>query len=145
KRRMHQHDERLAINARNRCYVADQIEFELVERCIDCVRICYKEKRVSISWRVDNSLRCEIATSADPVLGNEWLAETLRQPLADQARHGVGGAAGRKPDDDAHRPGRIGLRPRDARDHGRQSGTRSQMQKVPTGKGHGTLSWQMWR
>src|SRR5262245_1141598 len=113
---MHQHDEWLAINARNRRYVADQIEFELVERRIDRVRICYEEERVSISRSMGNSLGCEIAASADPVLGNEWLAETLRQPLADQARHGVGRAAGRKPYDNAHRPGWIGLRPCNARD-----------------------------
>ena len=38
-------------------------------------------------------------------------------------------AAGGKADDDAHRPRRIGLRPRDAR-HGRQRGSaRGQMQK----------------
>ena len=38
--------------------------------------------------------------------------------------------AGGKADDDAHRPRRIGLRPRDAR-HGRQRGSaRGQMQKL---------------
>ena len=44
---------------------------------------------------------------------------------------------GGKADDDAHRPRRIGLRPRDAR-HGRQRGSaRGQMQKLPSvGKFH---------
>ena len=47
------------------------------------------------------------------------------------------GAAGGKADDDAHRPRRIGLRPRSAR-HGRQRGsTRCQMQKVSAGKFYG--------
>src|SRR5262245_35613180 len=49
-----------------------------------------------------------------PVLNDEWLSETFRQPLTRQARHDVEGSAGRNPDDDADRPGRIGLRPRDA-------------------------------
>ena len=44
---------------------------------------------------------------------------------------------GGKADDDAHRPRRIGLRPRDAR-HGRQRGSaRGQMQKLSAGKFHG--------
>ena len=43
---------------------------------------------------------------------------------------------GGKADDDAHRPRRIGLRPRDAR-HGRQRGSaRCQMQKLSAGKFH---------
>ena len=48
-----------------------------------------------------------------------------------------GALAGGKADDDAHRPRRIGLRPRDTR-HGRQRGSaRGQMQKLPSvGKFH---------
>ena len=46
-------------------------------------------------------------------------------------------AAGGKANDDAHRPRRIGLRPRDPR-HGRQRGSaRGQMQKLSAGKFHG--------
>ena len=47
-------------------------------------------------------------------------------------------------DDDAHRPRRIGLRPRDAR-HGRQRGSaRGQMQKISTGKFHGQSLHDNW-
>src|SRR5262249_16349867 len=43
-------------------------------------------------------------------------------------------AAGRKGNNDAHRPGRIGLRPRETR-HGRKSGSaRGHMQKISAGK-----------
>src|SRR6266545_939351 len=105
---MHQHDERLAINACDRHYVADQIEFELVERRIDGVGICYKEERVSVGRRVDNSLGCEIAASAHAIFDDEWLAEALRQPLAHQVLYNVGGTTGRKANDDAHRACRIG-------------------------------------
>ena len=48
------------------------------------------------------------------------------------------GAAGGKADDDAHRPRRIGLRPREAR-HGRERGsTRCQMQKLAAAE----VSWR---
>ena len=48
-------------------------------------------------------------------------------------------AAGGNADDQAHRPRRIGLRPRDAR-HGRQRGSaRCQMQKLSAGKFHWVL------
>ena len=81
----------------------------------------------------------DIAAGARPVLDDEWLTEPLRQPLSDQARDDVGRAAGGKADDDAHRPRRIGLRPRDAR-HGRQRGSaRGQMQKLSAGKFHRVL------
>src|SRR5262249_22828688 len=73
-----------------------------------------------------------------PVLDDEWLTETLRQPLTDQAGKHVDHAARGKAGDQAHRPCRIGLRPRDARD-GRQRGSASrQMQKLPpVGNFHG--------
>src|SRR5262245_63617139 len=54
-----------------------------------------------------------------PVLDDEWLTETLRQPLTDQAGKHVDHAARGKAGDQAHRPRRIGLRPSEAR-RGRQ-------------------------
>jgi hypothetical protein len=56
--------------------------------------------------------------------------------LTHQARDYVDTAARGKADEDAHRLGRIGLRPRDPRD-GRQRGSaRGQMQKFAAGKFH---------
>ena len=93
-----------------------------------------QQQRVAVRRRAHDRLGADIAAGARPVLDDEWLAEPLRQPLADQARDDVGAAAGGKADDDAHRPRRIGLRPRDARD-GRQRGSaRCQMQKSTAGK-----------
>ena len=43
-----------------------------------------------------------IATSAQLVLDDEWLAEPLRQPLTHQASENVGVAAGREADDNPH-------------------------------------------
>ena len=59
------------------------------------------------------------------------------RPFGSSAFRLSGRAAGRKTDDHAHRPRRIGLRPRDAR-HSRQRGSaRGQMQKLSTvGKFH---------
>ena len=41
---------------------------------------------------------------------DEWLAEALAEPVADQPRQQLGPAAGRERNDDLHRPGRIVLR-----------------------------------
>jgi hypothetical protein len=58
------------------------------------------------------------------------LTEPLRQPGSNDARYGIGTATRRKSDDQTHRPRRIGLRLRDAR-QGRQRGsTCGQMQKI---------------
>ena len=95
----------------------------------------------------------DISAGPRPVLDHERLTKPLRQPLSQQARgsvrpaagglpdndarYGIGTAAGGKADDDADRPRRIGLRPRDAR-HGRERGSaRGQMQKISAGKFHG--------
>src|SRR5262245_61515984 len=76
--------------------------------------------------------------AARPVVDNKLLAKPFRQPLPHQACSYVGAAARSKADDHAHRPRRIGLRPRDAR-HGWQRGSaRGQMQKISAGKFHST-------
>jgi hypothetical protein len=77
-----------------------------------------------------------IAARAGPVLDNDWLVELVRQPLTDQARNDVKSTAGRKADDDAYRPRRIGLCQSEAgrdREHG---SARGQLQKLPTGEFH---------
>ena len=47
---------------------------------------------------------------------------------------------GGKADDDAHRPRRIGLRPRDARDGRERGSARGQMQEYAAGKFHSSPS-----
>jgi hypothetical protein len=65
------------------------------------------------------------------------LAEALGELLADQARDNVGTTPRRITDNDAHRPRRISLRPRDPRDGRHRGSARSQMQDVSTvGKFH---------
>ena len=50
---------------------------------------------------------------------------------------------GVKPTIEAHRPRRIGLRPRQARDGRRNSSTRCQMQKSAAEKFHGVPPWRL--
>src|SRR5262249_8622620 len=45
--------------------------------------------------------------------------------------------AGRKTDNEAHRPGGIGLRPRDARGRRQRGSARGELQKFPAGSFHG--------
>jgi hypothetical protein len=56
--------------------------------------------------------------------------------LTHQARDYVDTAARGKADEDAHRLGRIGLRPSDARDGRHRGRARYQMQKLSAGKFH---------
>src|SRR5262245_27546636 len=134
---MHDYDEGVADDARDRRDIADEIEVELlIKRRIDGVVRCGKEEGIAIWGSADDRLGAEIGASAGPVFDDEWLAEPLRQPLADHARNDVSRAARGKWHDQTHRPRRIGLRLRDARD-GRQRGSaRCQMQKISAGKFH---------
>src|SRR6516164_1064445 len=91
---------------------------------------------MAVGGRTHDRLGADVARSARPVLDDEWLAEALGQPLTDQAREDVGRAAGRKADDDAHRPRRIGLRPCDTRNGRQRGGARGQLQECAAGKSH---------
>jgi len=65
------------------------------------------KERITVRGRSFGRLGADVATGSWPVLDDEWLAESLRQPLCHQARHDVAGAARSKGDDDAHGLGRI--------------------------------------
>src|SRR5262245_20614152 len=127
-------------NAGDRCNVADEIEVELViERRVG--RACVgpdHEQRVAVRRRAHDRLGADIATRARPVLDHEWLAKPLRQPLTHQTGDDVGRSAWGEWGDDAHRPRRISLRPRDARQSRQRGGARGQMQEFAAGKFHNT-------
>src|SRR5262249_116815 len=135
---IHLHDKGLAMNARDRRDVADQVEIELVvERGVDRIHRSGHKERIPVRGRVYDRLGGDIASRARPILDDKLLTETLRQPLSYQARHDVGGTTGGKSDNDAHRPGRIALRPSDARDSRQCGSAGGQMQKMPpVGKFH---------
>src|SRR5215831_17969875 len=112
---IHHHEVGHDNNAGDRRDVADEIEVELlIKRRVHRVRRMDEEERIAIGYRTHDGLRGDISAGARSVLDDKLLAEPLRQPLADQARDDVGAAAGGKADDDAHRPRRISLRPRNA-------------------------------
>src|SRR5262249_35249455 len=96
--------------------------------------------RVAIGRRFHHRLHGDIAARARPVIDDELLAEALRQPLADQPRIDVVRAARREADDDAHRAGRIGLRPHGPRPQRQRPAARGQTQELPTAKCHGPAS-----
>src|ERR1700751_819496 len=90
--------------------------------------------------RVHHLLGGEIAGGADPVLDHELLPEPLGEPLSHQARGEVAAAAGRKADDDPHRPRRITLHPSDAWRGRQRGGGRGQTQECAAGKLHAHLA-----
>src|SRR4029450_6510930 len=129
-RRIYYHDEGEADDAGDWRDVAEKIEIELfVRRSIDRVCRSDEEECVAVRGRAHDRLGGNIAGSTWPALDDEWLAEALRQRLTYQARDDLDYATGRKADDDAHRPRRVGLRPSDARHGGERGSTRCQMQK----------------
>src|SRR5262249_50645669 len=81
----------------------------------------------------------QIRARARPVFDHDRLPEPLGEPLRDQARGDVGGAAGGKPDQQAYRTTRISLRPRDARDRRQRDSAGGQMQKLAAWQVHGVL------
>src|SRR6516162_3342072 len=128
---MYHQDSWRAVNARDRCDVASEVETEVVIEChVPCVICTDLEERIAVGGRLDRCFDGEVAASAGPVLNDELLAEALRQPLADQAGIQVGHAAGREADDDAHRPRWIGLCLRDTRYRRQRGSARRQMQKI---------------
>src|SRR5262249_11763693 len=88
--------------------------------------------------RPNDRFESDVAGGSRPVLDDERATELLGEPFGNQASVDVVRAADRKTNNEAHRPRRIGFRPRDPRD-GRQRGSaRGQMQKLPSvGKFHG--------
>src|SRR5262245_18148566 len=123
---------------RTRAYrrdVAEKRETKVVvKRRVDRGRRVNHEECVAVWRRLHDYLGSDIGAGAHPILDDERLAEALGELLADQARDHVGSAAGGITDNDAHRPRRIGLRPRETR-HGRQRGSAGgQMEKISAWK-----------
>src|SRR5215510_13965713 len=122
---------------RNGCDVADEIEIEVViEGRIDRGSSIRTKERIAIGRRTDDGLGGDIAGGATPVLDDEWLTEPLRERLTHQAYEDVRSAARGISNDAAHRPRRIRLCPRDARQSRKRGSARCKMQKISAGKFH---------
>jgi hypothetical protein len=118
--------------------ITNEIEIEVaIERGADCSRCADHEQRISVWRRIHDRLGSNIAAGTRPVLDDEGLTQTLRQPLSYQARGDVGRAAGGKADDQAYWPHRIGLRPSEARYGWERGSTGGQVQKSTARQVHG--------
>ena len=105
------HAERLATDPRDRSDVAQEVVIEIAVKCgVDGVSHGSQQQRVPIGRRMHDSLRSDIAAGARAILHYELLAKPFGQPLSYKARQDVGRATSPKADNDANRPGRIGLR-----------------------------------
>src|SRR5262245_46027951 len=91
---------------------------------------------MAVRWRAYDRLGGDIAAGTGPVLDDDWLAKTLRQPFSDEARGDIGAAPGRKSDNQPQRPRRINLRPRDHRERRRQGGSPGETQKISATEQH---------
>jgi hypothetical protein len=107
---MRQHQEGLAINARDRSYVADEIEL-VVERRVDSVGSAY-QGNVYPSGAAFDRLGGDTASAYAVSMMKGW-----PEPLEwrKEAPKYVGRAASGKADDDAHWAGRLRLCPGQAR------------------------------
>src|SRR5262249_19803389 len=94
------------------------------------------EQRVAVGGCLHDRLGGDVAAGARPILDDELLAETLRKPLPDQPRDNVGGAAGGKSHQQAHRPRRIGLRCGNTQRQRKCRGTGGEAQKTATPNVH---------
>jgi hypothetical protein len=148
------HDEGHANDAGDRRDIANEIEIEVaVERRADRSRRADHEERIAVRRGIHDRLGTDIAAGTRPILDDERLSETLRQPLPDQACGDVGRAAGGKADDHAHRARGIGLCPCIVKGGRERHGSRQQMQKSTTGnhlrspspKGLSLKAWRIWR
>ena len=137
---VHHHDVGCADDSRDWRDVADECEIELlVERRVDGIRLTDREKHIAIGGSTNDRFGGDIGACARPILDDEWLTEPFRQPLTHDAREDVECAARGHPNDDPHRPRRIGLRPSKARCSRQRGSARGQMQKSSAGKFHCTL------
>ena len=120
-----------AHNASDRRNIADEIEIELLVKCrIDRRRERHREERISVRRCTDDRLGANVGAPTRPVIDDELLTKPLRKPLTHQAGEDVLRASWRGTDDVAHRPRRIDLRPRDARDGRQRRSARGQMEKI---------------
>src|SRR5215469_10222212 len=129
------------MRARDRRDIAQDIEIELiVERDVPTISRSKLQEGVAIRWRSHDCLGSNIAARTRPVFDDELLTKVLRQPLTEKTCKQVRHAPRRKSNDQADRPCRIGLRPRDARDDRERGSARSEMQKSTARKSHSVPS-----
>src|SRR5262249_20961399 len=137
KRRVHQQNIGCAKDPRDRRNVADEIEIEVVvQRRTNHIAGGNQKERISIGGGTHDRLCADVGACSRPVLDDKWLAESLRQPLSDQAREDVDRIARGTRYDNAHQSGGVRLRPSDARDRRQRGNACGQTQEFAARKFH---------
>jgi hypothetical protein len=117
----------------------------LVKRRVDHVGRVDEQQRVAVGRRIHDSFRGDVIASTGTVFDDEGLAQSFRQPLANQAGHYVRGPAGSITNNEVDWPVRKRLRPRNARDRGESGSARGQVEKFSAvGKFHDVPD-EFWR
>src|SRR5437763_9936920 len=111
---MNDHDVRHADDPCDGRYVMDNIELGVfVEGSSNCVGRTEQKKRMTVGSCIHNRFNAYVAAGPRPVLDDELLTKSLRQPLGHYTRENVGTPTCRETDDQAHRACLICLRPCD--------------------------------
>src|SRR5262249_18226630 len=134
-RGMDDDDQRRPVYARDRRRVAHETELEVrVDNLVAQFGRSANAQHVTVRRRTNDGFEGDVAGGPRTVLDHERAAELLGKPLGDQARMDVVRAAGGKADNEVHRPGRKGLRSRNAGHRRHCRNTRGQMEGFAAGK-----------
>ena len=107
----HDH-QRPAGHPRHRLEIVQQVEGRvLVQAGVDGMVHAHHQQGMAVGRRLGHQRRAQIAAGALDVVDHHRLAPQLGQPGAQLAGHDVGRRAHREGHHDAHRAGRVGLRP----------------------------------
>ena len=102
------------IDARDWRDVANEIVVEFFEqRRVHRVSRERQEQRIAVGLRTCDRFDADMAARARTIFNDEGLAESIRQPLTDEACREIDRAASGNRDDNVHRLVRIALRPCD--------------------------------
>jgi len=108
---MHLEDKWRADDTRYRHNVVNEIIAEsIIERRVYCIRGCGHEQRIAVGRRACDRFGGQMSAGPRPVLDNQLLTVSLREPLGDQTRANVRRTPSREAHDYAHSPDGIGLR-----------------------------------
>jgi hypothetical protein len=90
--------------------LGDEVVVELVDRAIGDMRAEMAEADgVAVRGRVHGPRNADRTAGAGDVLDHDGLAERILHPLAEDAHHGIRGAAGGERHDHGDGAGRIGF------------------------------------
>src|SRR5262249_15268176 len=119
KRWIYHQDIGYAKDTRDRRNIVHEIEIEIVvQRRTNQIACGDQKERIAVGGSTYDRLCTDVGACSRPVLDDKWLAESLRQPLSDQAREDVGRIASGTRYNNAHSSGGIRLRPSNMRDPG---------------------------